>query len=200
VALHDLLAAIEQEGAAAAERTLQDARSEAARIIDHAEAEAEKQRTDYLTTQRATLDAEMQVAIASVRRRFMEAVLTRRCTLLDRVFAVAEEQLAETIESPAYRERIADHLAEAAAFLDGDAVTVQCPPAIARAVRNAAAKYPNVRVAPTASAVPGIVLSSSDGAVTVDNSLPARIRRSRARLSIEILRQVRERCNGTGET
>jgi vacuolar-type H+-ATPase subunit E/Vma4 len=61
---------------------------------------------------------------------------------------------------------------------------------LAESVRALVRDRPHLRVRPDPAAEPGVVAVSDDGALTVDNTLTARLRRLRPVLAGELIRRI----------
>jgi vacuolar-type H+-ATPase subunit E/Vma4 len=188
--LDDLVAAIEKNAEAQAAAELEEARAESARVTAAAEAEAAVRRTEYLAQKERECWAEVQVVLVAARREASRAVLTAQARLLDQIFAAAAGRLSAAMKTKAFRIALPAHVREALAYIDGLSVVIRCPSAIADAVLAATAGGDNVRVEVDDGSPPGVVVSSTDGSVSIDNTLPARITRLRPDLAVEIMKGI----------
>lgn len=190
MALEDLIAALEAKAEAEAEARLEEARARARSIAADVE-----RRLAALTAQRVAdreteLRRQTEARIAAARRGVRSAVLEARAELLERVFAAARTKLEdEVIDSPVYLRELPRHLEEMLAYL-GDHATVRCPPALLDPVREALGTTSTLTVSASPDAPPGVVATSGDGRVVVDNSLTGRLDRLRGRLAIELAAEL----------
>lgn len=168
---------------------LVEARQRADAVRRQGVAEMERRRADALAP-----SAELAVAesIAEARRGARAAVLKARAALLDRIFADAALALRAAESSDVYRAGLAEALSRALTYVRGAAVVVRCSPTLAESIVAALGDREGVRIEASAAEPPGFIVESADGAVRVDESLPARLDRLRQQLSIELVQQIEE--------
>jgi len=190
VALEQLLAALEADARAQADRVLTDARAAAQRIAQEAEERVARRREQVLEDRGRELRSAAEGALAEARRRGRCAALTARDQLLERVFDAAREQLPAAIERPDYRAALPGVLAEALAALGDEAkVTVRCAPSLkADLCRAAGSPAPTVSADPKVGA--GFTAATADGDVQIDATLEARLVRLRPLLAIQLLAEL----------
>lgn len=197
MSLETLVAALEREAEERARAVLAEATERARRIRQRTQEEVEERRTARLREHRRRLEAEAGRREAKVRRQVEEVVLTARAELLEGIFAEARGRLAAALETDAYREVLPAHLEEALRFVDSGRreAEVVVPPALEAAVERILSSRdgegsPSTappRIVADAEAPPGVTVRTTDGHVTVDNSLPGRLARRRDLLAMRIL-------------
>ncbi len=187
MAIEQLLAALEHEAAAEQAALLAEAKTEVGRIRARTAARIADQQAAYLGPREREWRDEASAVLTAARRHARGEVLAARQHLLDRVFANARERLPETLSEDRYRTVLPTHLDDALAYVGDGACTVRCPPVIAEIVRGLASSRPSVAVVEDAAALTGPVVESTDGSVTVDNTLEARLERLRPRIALDIV-------------
>ena len=189
MALDALLAALERAASADAEARLEAARVRAAEVTSAAEAQAARRVAQAEAQAAAEERALVQRDTAAVARAWKEQRLTEREKALDRIFALAAEQLG-AFPVHRYAGQVTALCDEALAYLDGRPATLSVRPEVAAILERHVHDRPLVTVAADPGAVPGVVARTDDGEVTVDNGLAARLLRRRPDLAIEVGRQV----------
>ena len=197
MAVEQLLAALERDAAAQAERLRAEARDRATVIIARAAADVDRRRELALVR----LDREQRVAMAreimTAERTLRAQVLAARAEVIERVFAEASRRLARAAID--VWESIAPGLvADTLAYLEGHAAVLRCPGDAAHRVAGAA-NGKAVTVQAGAANLPGVLGESGDGRVVVDNTLPGRLARMQDDLAIELSRRLEFEgaCAGT---
>jgi len=137
----------------------------------------------------------MARALASARLDGRRRVLEARDVLLDRLFARARELLAEAIQQPAARRRLAERASEALEFIPAGAATIQCSPGVApileAELRDLLEREPQgVRVETDPELPPGFRVVGAGGSLTVDATLEKLLELDRPILAIEVLRRL----------
>jgi vacuolar-type H+-ATPase subunit E/Vma4 len=94
------------------------------------------------------------------------------------------------VAAPDFAARLEPILAEALPFVAGNDTRARCAPAAEAAVRAAlaGAGRGDAEVIPDGTVAAGAILENADGAMRVDATLAARLRRLRPELSIEAVR------------
>ncbi len=180
---------------AIAERTAA-AHAEAEALHDRAAARRDRRRVEAVAERERTLGAQRETARAEAGEATLSRVLTARDAFLGRVFAETEHQLNAMADAPDLAQRLSPMLAEALPFVEDDAPHARCAERVRGAVAAAFARLGrgDVPIARDDELAVGAVLENRDGAVRVDATLVARMRRLRPTLAIEAVRQL----EGTG--
>jgi vacuolar-type H+-ATPase subunit E/Vma4 len=191
VSIDSLLAMLDREGRSEAEALASAAQARAAEILAQAEADAERHRAREL----ARLEEERRRAVAShtaaAERGHREALLQERARVLDRIFEAAERELGAA--APArYQLRLPGLVRETLRFLERGPAVLRCRPELAAEVERLLPESSNATVRAGAEAAAGITGESADGAVVVDNTLPALLRRRREELAIAVAARLLE--------
>ncbi len=197
MALETLLQTLEQAAAAQADRTLAEAKAEAAALIRDATAEAERQRALVLEEVRARARLASDRAFAEETRALKERLLSARTAVVDRVLARAGARLS-TLEGSAYAWRVERLVESTLAYLAGAPAALSCRPDVAAQVESAAAGRGEIEISATPEAAAGVLGRSADGRVTVDNTLVALLERRRPELAIAVARRVEEGVDALG--
>jgi len=187
--LEHLLAELEREAEAAAERTLAEARTEAERIAAAAAERLAHRRAEYVAARRTELSADLGGALAAARREARRAALAARERLLERVFTEAARRLPEVAASETYAAALPGDVAAALAFLGDQPAVLRCTPALAERVRQAAGPAA-ATVVPDAAVGHGVRAEAADGSLVVDATLEGRLARLRPRLAIAVLARL----------
>jgi len=194
VAIEQLLAALENNGAAQIEQVAVAARAEADAITTQARDQADRRRRAALESRDVELRASAALTLAAARLAARRTVTTARSGLLERVFARARAALDAVAASPEYLQQLPAAIAAALACFGDEPVVIRCPPALAKAVRAAVAGLPvkraDVSVVTDRALGPGFIARSADDAVEVDDTLAARLERQHAALSLAALRAL----------
>ena len=184
MALDQLLAALEREARAAADRALDAARREAARIEADTERDVAARRESaagaVIAGQRAALEREL----AGAGRRVRGEVLVARERLLTRVYTAMRAELPAAAAGPAYRASLPARIVAARGCLDPDEpVVLECPPELAGDLAPLVALDRTVSLRTVEGHGAGFRLATADGAVAVDDSLESRLDSSRRLLA-----------------
>ena len=190
MALDHLLAALERDGTAQAEKLLADARATAAAMTREADERVAQRRHDALAAREATVRESAESALVEARRTSRQRVLSARQRVLDQVFAAAHALLPEAVNGPSYRTAVPRHVADALEATGEEPVEIRCPDALVPVVRAFVASRPGVSVRGDAAARPGIVVTTTDGVIKVDQTLGGRLERQRARIALEVLARL----------
>jgi vacuolar-type H+-ATPase subunit E/Vma4 len=193
MALEHLLAALERDAAAEAERLLAAARAEAAAIRAAAEERVAQRRAAALGARAAELRGRAERALGEARRGGRRLELEARQRLLGRVAAAARARLPAAMAAPEYRAALPAALAAALACAGEAAVVIRCPVALVAAVRDALPQGAGAAVEADAGVRAGYTLATADGVLTVDDTLDARLERLWPRLAPGVLARVEER-------
>jgi len=189
MALEVLLATLEQEAREEAEAITAHADAEASRILGRAEADVKRRRVLHVerleAEGRVVLGRELAAAVRAHRTRF----LTARADGLARVFTRAAE-LLRALPAERYRERLPTLAAATLQYLDETAAVVTCRPELVDIVRGVASAWPAATIAADPDALPGLLGRTTNGGVSVDNTLPALLARQRDDLAIEVAARI----------
>jgi vacuolar-type H+-ATPase subunit E/Vma4 len=187
-----LLDALERDARSEAQQIRAEAQSRAEATIAQAAATVNRRRA--LVTERLVRERRAELArSAAVAARTLKArLLSARARLVDEVFLQARHSLTDLPPS-----RWVDHipplLTQTLRYLESDNSVVRCQPEVRSQVQLALESVPGVRLEASAEALPGLVARSNAGDVVVDNTLIARLERSREDLAIRLLRRVEDR-------
>lgn len=206
MSLDRLLRVLREEAQERRQEILERARAEAEAIVAEARKEAEERTARHRAEVAGKARARARIEIAQARRRARERVLTTRTEALDELFRESGELLSDAASSDAYRELLPRLLSSALAHVAGEGLEVRCSPGIEDVVeaalaetgdgegetegggRVAADRVSTFEVDP--SLPPGFRVTDSDGALTVDGTLEAALRRLRPRLSVELVKRI----------
>jgi vacuolar-type H+-ATPase subunit E/Vma4 len=194
VTVAPLLQHLLRDADADAERRRAAARARARESIAEAGARLDRRRAALLAARARELARERELHLGAATRRASEATASARRRFVTRVLEAVIERAGTVAALPAAVGRLACDLDEARAFLPEGAVVVRCHPSLAGPVRAMVADAPagSVRVVDDAALSPGLVVETPDGSIRVDATLRARLEAGHARLSIDLVRQVRE--------
>lgn len=185
-----LVTELRRRAEASAESILSEARNEAERVAAEAERSIEERRRLALSGREAEYRTRARAAIAAARHEAMRDVLIARTHAVERVLEQVRALLPNAAQSPSYLGSLAEELAEALRFVDGDGVSVRCAPELEPAVRSAVRG--DVTVEATPEVGPGFTVMGSQGDVLVDGRILARIERLTPTLAIEINARLEE--------
>lgn len=189
--LDQLLAALERDATAQAERLLAEARATADRVTAAAAESIERRRGETLGAHEREQRAVVQATLSAARRAARRDVLQARERLLDRVFAAARSALPQALAHPTYRAALPERLAAALACVEaGGEAEVRVPAALAADVRTAVSGASRVTVRVDHDADSGFRLTTADGILEVDDTLETRLNAQRPRLVRDVLRQL----------
>jgi vacuolar-type H+-ATPase subunit E/Vma4 len=191
-----LLTALTGEVDAELERISADANAEVERILDTSRARAGARRTAALAARDAELRIANGVRVAAARRVAHTAQLEARTRAIDKVLAAARHIVSEMPPAAVAAESVR-MLGEAMRFAPDDALVVRCAPEAVAAIRAAVAQRGNVNVEPADIVGPGVIITTADGTLRIEDTLMDRLDRQRIRLAVEIIAKV-EASNGRG--
>jgi vacuolar-type H+-ATPase subunit E/Vma4 len=191
MSLDHLLAALEHDATAQAERLVVEARATAERLTSAAAEASERRRRETFGAHEREQRAVIQAALSAARRAARRDVLEARERLLDRVFAAARAALPQALAHQAYRAALPERLAAALACVEGAGETaLRVPAALATDVRAAVSRNGRVTVRVDQAAGSGFRLATADGSLEVDDTLETRLDAQRPRLARDVLRQL----------
>jgi len=183
VSIDALLTLVGRQADAEAEALLTAAGGRARAIAAAADAELAVRRARELSRLETASRQAIACATAAAERAHRESWLRERDRVLAQVFDGARGILAAT--PPARYERSLAPAVEAALrYLEGVPAVLRCRPEVAAQLERLVAQRPGVKVVVDASAAAGVLAEASDGSVVIDNTLDARLARSRRRLAI----------------
>jgi len=179
-----LLLHLETEAARESARLRQDAERSAAELLARAEADAARKRTLHLerVAERRRTSEEREVAAARARAR--ASLFGARTEVIDHVFDTARTGLA-ALPASRYVSSLAALVRDAARYLEPGPAVLQSPPDAAAATAEALRGVPGFTVE-SVDGDAGVRGRSSDGRVTVDNTLVAILDRHRPDLAIAL--------------
>lgn len=187
--LPELVARLERDAEARVAAIDAGARAEVDALQAEARRLAVSTREDDLATRRATRRAKLARELAEAARRARIDRLRAQHALVDRVLARACELFEGCEHDAEYLAALPRRVAEALACVDPPAV-IRCRPALAGIVRSLLADRHDVVCEEVTGMPVGITVRARDGSVEIDDTLPARLERARARLAIRIVGEV----------
>lgn len=190
MALDHLLAALERDAAAQVDAVRAEARANAAAVTGEADQRLARRRHDVLATREAMVRESAESALVEARRASRQRVLLARQRLLDQVFATAHGLLPEAVTGACYRAAMPRHIAEALEATGDEPVVIRCPEALVPAVQALITSRTRVTVQGDAAALPGILVTTLDRVIEVDQTLDGRLGRLRAQLALEVLARL----------
>lgn len=195
MALSDILQAMEAAANEEAARLLEGARAEAEELREAAREDGQAARsrarmeeTGTAAAERARLQAEAQLRIASKR-----AVITE--SLLDEVFAAAARCLEQVRASAGYSSAFARLLAETLAeFTPDEPLVVKLDVRDLPLVEaTAGGTGRQLRFDSSLQTWGGVIVEGANGRIVADNTLERRLERARERLSAELVANLFDR-------
>ncbi|HEY9384379.1 MAG TPA: V-type ATP synthase subunit E [Gemmatimonadales bacterium] len=184
-----LLERLAREGDAEAAELISAAQQQAHELLGRADSETERRRAEALDRLQQAERRAVEAETAAAARRYREAQMVERAQLLDRIFAEAEREL-RSVGSDAYQPQLPALLRATLRFLEATPAVMLCRPELAAPLERLCAEHAGVTVRAVADAAPGVLGESADGAVLVDNTLPALLQRCRADLAIAVAAQL----------
>jgi V/A-type H+-transporting ATPase subunit E len=183
----ELVAILEKEAAAEAERILADARVEAEKIAADARTEADAIRETARRRAETERKAAQTRAQSAAQLKASSLVLQAKDAAIAEVFERAHRDLARLAQDRnTYQRLLRALIKEASAELTGR-VIVEVNPSDADAARQAARELDlDAEVKPSADASGGVVVSTSDGRFVVQNTLASRLERVKPTLVTEV--------------
>lgn len=128
--------------------------------------------------------------LASTQRRHRGEELAARHARFARVLTRAHILIPEVAASPDYRTQLPAHANEALSFVEGLAARLRCPAEFADLLRPLVDRRTATSLVIDESIGPGVIVESTDGSVTVDNTLNARLTRLAHRLIVDLAKEV----------
>jgi vacuolar-type H+-ATPase subunit E/Vma4 len=191
MALHDLIAVLEQGAVADADALRGAARAEALALEAAADERLRGRRAELATAREADRQAAVARGLIEPARDARRLVLLARARLVERVLVNARARLSEAETSAAYRESLPRVVAEALAALGAGAITLATHAGLVadlqRAVRDTRS---DVTVVADQEISSGFRAKAADGRVEVDETLQGRLDRLAPDLALEIVRQA----------
>lgn len=185
MSIDSLLAQLERDAQAESAALMSAAQKRAQEILSRADAETLRRRREALSRREEAGRRAVACETAAAARRYRETRLLERARVLDQIFAEAEQDL-HTASAERYQRLLPALMRATLRFLEGTPAVVHCRPEITAAVEQLRADRIDVLIRPGADAAAGILGESADGAVMVDNTLPALLRRRRAELAVAV--------------
>jgi vacuolar-type H+-ATPase subunit E/Vma4 len=190
MALDHLLAALERDATAQAEALRAEARATAAAMTREADERVALRRRDALATRETAVRQSTESALADARHASRRRMLDARQRLLDQVFAAAHALLPEAVNGASYRAAVPRHIAEALEAVGDEPAVIRCPEALVPVVQPIVASQARVTVRGDPGVPPGMVVTTTDGVIEVDQTLDGRLERLRARLALELMARL----------
>ena len=186
----DLSTELRRRAEQSAERTLREADASAEQIEREADHAIEQRRSSVLATRESEYRAAARSEVASARQKAMRAVLEARARLVERVLERAESLIAEAAAGPGYRQSLEREIRRTAEYIGSDGALVRCSPGLDGPIGEALREDASVSIEPTLEGAHGFVATGGGGAVRVDGTLEARLRRLAPSLAIAINEQL----------
>ncbi len=180
-----LLELLERDAEAEAAKLLSVAEHRAEDIRSRADAEARSRREEALKLLEEGGRRAVACETAAAARRFRESRLQERAQVLERIFAEAEQEL-RSASPERYGWLLPELLRETLRFLEGTPSVIHCRPEVAPLLEQMHSDPGALTVSSSAEAAAGILGETADGAVVVDNTLPALLRRRQAELAVAV--------------
>lgn len=190
MALDHLLAALERDATAQAEALLAEARATAAAVTREADERVAQHRRDALAARESTVRESTESALAEARRESRRRMLDARQRLLDRAFAAAHALFPDAVNGACYRAALPRHVVEALEAAGHEPVVVRCRDALVPVVQPIVASQARVTVRGDPGVPPGMVVTTTDGTMEVDQTLDGRLDRLRTRLALEVMARL----------
>jgi vacuolar-type H+-ATPase subunit E/Vma4 len=187
MSLEALLARLERDAEARVAQIRAEGEARARACVEAASRRDSQRIDEALAERRAKRRARLERELAATRKALRAERLRAQHEFLDRVFARAAALAEESADDPRYLAALPRHLEEALAYLGTRAGELRCAPRLAPRLRELLAAHPQAVLAVDATLALGIEARARDGALRVDNTLAARLRRARARLEAELL-------------
>lgn len=191
MALPELIARLELEAQSRIDAIRKDALAQISAIESATSTAARDATTSYLAQQQVCRQSAYAKALASARRDARMRELEAMHAAIRRVLDRARHLIDEVAGSPAYAAALPAHVNEALSFVDGLRARVRCAGRFAAIVGPAVeAQGATLVVDETVGA--GVIVETADGAVSVDNTLAARLGRRQQDLECALARQVQD--------
>jgi vacuolar-type H+-ATPase subunit E/Vma4 len=190
VGIDALRSAVEKEARAKAVALEADARARAQALRSEAAAAAAARLDGSLRDEEAALRRETATRIADARRAAQSRVLEARETLLERIFALAREQLPAAIDTPSARSWLIGMARDALAHMPDGSVVLECSAEVAVPLREALAAEESVQFETDPELPCGFRARSASGAIVIDVTLARLLDLQRPKLAIEVLQRL----------
>lgn len=188
--LQDLISRLERDAERRIAELRDKAQAEAEGLLAEAARESAAHRERELGLRRGARKGRYERALAEARQRARADRLRAQHELLARIFTRARELIPEVAASDAYAAALGAHLAEALRYVEGTRAVVRCAPAHLAVVQPLLAARDGVELVEDPSLAPGVVVTTADESVAIDDTLPARLARFEPRLSVELIAEV----------
>jgi vacuolar-type H+-ATPase subunit E/Vma4 len=185
VSIDALLALLARDAEADAANLVSAAESQARELLSRADAATQRRREDALHRLEETRRQAVSCETAAAARQYRELRLLERARVLDRIFAEAEREL-RTASAGRYERHLPILMRATLRYLEGTPAVISCRPEIIARVEQLCAQQTDVSVRANDQAVAGILGESANGAVAVDNTLPALLRRREKELVVAV--------------
>jgi vacuolar-type H+-ATPase subunit E/Vma4 len=189
-----LVAALEADVKRKVTEELEAGRALAERILRTAQERVARERAELLAERETSTRRRLALQAAESEARLRRHLLEAREAALSRVLDRVRQDLAELQTSGAYRQALADELADAFAYVAGEAdIVVRGAPGLAPMLARLLDGRP-LRLEPDATITAGFRILANGGRIEVDKTLESRLRRMEPQLRIEIVRQLETRA------
>lgn len=186
MSLEHILEALAAEGQAEVSRIEQEAEEQAGAILNQGEAEAIQIREEHIAAIKPRIESERAQRINAARLAAQRVELEARESLVEAAFDAACEELAGVRESPTYPPLLEALMDEVFEELGTD-VRLAVDPQDAGLVEGVLDRRGlELDIEPALDTWGGVVGHSSDGRLTVDNTLETRLEQARRRLRGEV--------------
>jgi len=186
MALEDLIARLDRDGARRVAELREKAGAEAAALLAQAAVASGEHRDGELGKRRAARRAVLDAELAEARQRARADRLLAQRARLAQIFARARALLPDFCASPAYAAALPGHLREALRYVEGLPIEVACAKAFAPLLRPLVEARPGATLREDDGLAPGVRVSALDGSVFIDATLPARLTQLEPTLEVEL--------------
>jgi vacuolar-type H+-ATPase subunit E/Vma4 len=190
MALEQLVATLENEARAEADRLLATARATAAELLAQGQTDIARRREQDRTAREAAARAPVELGVSAARFQARRIMLDARHGFADTVFRAARGHWPDILRRPAYRAGLRTELEEALASAGGRAAVVQSCPDLYEDLARLAAGKPAVTVARDPAVEAGFRMVVDGGALEMNCTLDARLSAQRPALLVELFRRA----------
>jgi len=187
-----IIAKIEEDAKAEADKIISEAKAQAEEIRKEAEAKAKAKREEILSRGRREAEQERARIVANAKLKARKAVLDAREEVIKEAFSKAQEALAKIAKEERYPEILKKLVLEAVDTIGADVEVLarkEDKKIFTKAFLKEIEKEAKVKVTlakETISSIGGVVVRSKDGRSEVDNTFETRLER----ISSELRRKV----------
>ncbi len=183
-----IIAKIEEDARAEAERILSEAKAQAEGIRKEAEAKAQARKAEIISRGKREAEQERARIVANAKLRARKALLDAKEEVIKEAFSRAEKALADVAKEERYPEILKKLILEAIETLGGDVEILarkEDKKILSKSFLQEIAREAKVKVTlakDTISSIGGVVVRSKDGSAEVDNTFETRLERISAEL------------------